>query len=106
MTSSDPRTSHLAPRTSHLSVLDRAILRTNPHHEFTSLSSGAVPAFCRQRLRRADLRDRLVPTAPAGDRIVLHLARHPARHVHGRDVPGQPAVVANDFRAASPAARL
>src|SRR5881396_4267885 len=68
------------------------ILLTNPHHDFTSLSSGAVPAVCRQRLRRADLRDRLVPTAPAGDRIIGHLARHPARHVHGRNVSGQPAV--------------
>ena len=42
----------------------------------------------------------------AGHRIVGRLAGRAARHVHGRDVPGQPAAAAPDLAAASSAARL
>ena len=75
-------------------------------HELTPLSSCAVPAIHRQRLRRADLRDRLVSAPAAGHRIVVDLARHPARHVHGRHVSRQPAALADRVRAPASAARL
>ena len=83
------------PRTPHRDV------NSSPSYEPTPLSSRALPAVHRQRLRRADLRDRLVPAAAAGHRLVGDLARHPARHVHGRHVPRQPAAAADDLRARS-----
>ena len=70
------------------------------------LSAGAAAALRRQRLRGADLRDRLVSAAPAGHRLVGGLAGRAARHVHGRHVPRQPLPAALHFRAASPAAGL
>ena len=75
-------------------------------YEPTPFSSCAVPVVHRQRLCRADLRDRLVSAPPADHRLFVGLARHSARHVHGRHVPGEPAAVAHDLAEAAPASRL
>ena len=63
-------------------------------HDRAPVPAGAAAALRRQRLRRADLRNRLVPAAAAGHRLVGRLARRAARHVHGRHVPRQPAAAA------------
>ena len=55
---------------------------------------------------RADLRDRLVPAAAAGHRVVVGVDRRAAGHVHGRHVPGQPAAAARRLAAAPSAARV
>ena len=68
--------------------------------------AGVAAAVRRQRLRRADLRNRLVPAAAARHRIVGRVARRAARHVHGRHVPRQPVAAARDLAAAASAARL
>ena len=47
-------------------------------------------AVRRQRLRRADVRDHLVPGPAAGARVVRGVDRGAARHVHGRHVHRQP----------------
>ncbi len=49
------------------------------------------PALHRQRLRGAHLRDRLVSAAEPHRRLVRHLDRRAARHVHGRHVHREPA---------------
>ena len=46
-------------------------------------------ALCRQRLRGADIRDRLVPDAGAVRRLLIGVDRRAAGHVHGRHVPRQ-----------------
>ena len=97
-----PRTPHPAPRTPHL--LRSKLLSSI--YEPTPLSSCALLVVRRQRLRRPDLRDRLVSAPPADHRIVVHLARHPARHLHGRHVSGQPDAVADDLGAPASVARL
>src|SRR6185436_17703286 len=56
----------------------RAALSSNPSHSFRW-----------QRLRRPDVRNRLVSVASAGDRRFGNLAWCPAGHLHGRNVPGQ-----------------
>src|ERR1039458_3431449 len=63
-------------------------------------------AVCRERLRRADLRNRLVSDAPIGDWIVGGFARSLARHLHGWDVLGEPGVAARRFAAAASVARI
>ena len=55
----------------------------------SSLSGSVAPAVCRQRLRGADLRDRLVPVAATGDRLLGRVAGIAARGLHGRPVSGQ-----------------
>ena len=55
-------------------------------------------SFRRQRLRRADLRNRLAPVASTRDRLQRHVNRGPAGHVDGRHVHRQPAVAAADSR--------
>src|SRR5262249_62053913 len=80
------------------SAMTRRPVRRGVHfgasYDPTSSSSCAVPAVRRQRLRRADLRNRLVPAPAARHRLVVDLAGHPARDLHGRPVPGQPASAA------------
>ena len=49
-------------------------------------------AVRRQRLRGAHLRGGVVPPAAPGDRRVGAVGRHRAGELHGRHVPGQPAV--------------
>ena len=58
-------------------------------HVHRALLSDRPAAVPRQRLRRADVRDHLVPGAAAGARIVGSLDRGAAGDVHGRDVPRQ-----------------
>ena len=72
----------------------------------TAISAAAPAAVRRQRMRGADLRDRLVPADRAGDRFVGRVARRAARHVHGRHVPRQPAAAAVRVAGAASAARL
>ena len=71
------------------------------HSDPPPLSAAPPAAVRRQRLRGADLRNRLVPAAAARHRIVGGLARRAARHVHGRHVPRQPAAAALHRRARS-----
>ena len=59
-----------------------------------ALASRAAAAVRRQRLRRPDLRGRLVSAPPARHRVVGGVARRAARHVHGRHVSRQPAAAA------------
>ena len=53
-----------------------------------SLSAADAPAVRRLRLRRADLRDRLVSGAVPHRRLQRHFHGRRARHLHGRDVRG------------------
>ncbi len=71
-----------------------------------SLSSVAALSLHRQRLCGADLRDRLAAAPAACHRRLAGVARRPARHVHGRDVPRQPVPAALHLAAPSPAARV
>ena len=65
------------------------------------------PAAVRgQRMRGADLRDRLVPDVAARARVVGGLHRGAAGNLHGRDVPGQPGACALRFAPAAPLAGL
>src|SRR6185437_2576571 len=66
--------------------------------------AGAVPTAAtacapihRQRLRRVDLRDRLVSTPQSHHRLIRRLARRAAWHVHGWHVPRQPLFLALRF---------
>ena len=58
------------------------------------------------RLRRAHLRDRLVSAPAAVGRFLRGLAGHPPWHLHGGNVPRQPAVAARDRPGAPSAAGL
>ena len=71
-----------------------------------SLPAGAVPAVRWQRLCRAHLRDRVVPAPAAGRRRHGDLARHPAGHLHGRHVRGEPAAAPPGAGRSASAARL
>ena len=53
------------------------------------MAAGAAAAVRRQRLRGADIRDRLVSDVGAVRRLLLGIDRCAARHVHGRHVPRQ-----------------
>ena len=64
--------------------------RAGARHDHRALLPDRPAAVPRQRLRRADVRDHLVPGAAAGARIVGGVDRGAAGNVHGRDVPGQP----------------
>src|SRR5947207_10771940 len=52
-------------------------------------SSAVADPVRRKRFLGADLRDRVVSTSSARDWVDRGFARYPARHVHGRPVPGQ-----------------
>ena len=71
-----------------------------------SVSSAARAAVHRQRLRRADLRDRLVPAAQPDRRIVRRVDGRAARHVHGRHVHRQPVPLEVHLAQAASAPRL
>ena len=59
-----------------------------------------------QRLRGADLRDRLVPDVATRAGVVGGVDRRAARNLHGRDVPRQPGACALRFSPSASAARL
>ena len=59
-----------------------------------------------QRLRCADIRDRLVPASGTGHWRVGHFAGCAARNVHGRDVSGQLPISAMDIRTPASATNL
>ena len=91
--SSSPRSRALnesGPSPDRMRLLDSSVAS----HEIAASAPGAAAALRRQRLRRAHLRSGLVPAARARDRLVGGVDRRPARHVHGRHVPRQPAPAA------------
>src|SRR5688500_19677837 len=53
------------------------------------MAAGAAAALCRQRLRSADLRDRLVPDAGAVRGLLIGIDWGAAGYLHGRHVPRQ-----------------
>ena len=77
-----------------------------PLDAYTSFLTGTQRPVHRERLCRADLRNRLVPAPPARHRVLGHLAWYSSRHVHGRHVSRQPAAAAADRSARASAARL
>ena len=76
-----------------------------PAH-LAALPSCAAAVVRGQRVRRLDLRNRLVPVAATGDRFVGGFAGRVAGNLHGRDVSGQSGLAAHHLRAASSLARL
>ena len=70
------------------------------------MAAGAAAVVCRQRLRGADLRDRLVPDAGAVRRLLIGVDRRAARNVHGRDVSRQLSAAALHLAASSSAEGL
>src|SRR5579863_1902939 len=61
-----------------------------PGARFQALSPPLTDSFYRQRMRRADLRNRLVSVIATGHRILRGISRRPARHLHGWYVPREP----------------
>src|SRR5262249_7348796 len=57
--------------------------------ERATVPAGAAAALRRQRLRGLDIRNRLVPAPPTGDRFLGGVPGCPPRHVHGGHVPRQ-----------------
>ena len=70
------------------------------------LSCSLAPVVCRQRLRGAHLRDRLVSVVATGDRLLGRIAGIASRGLHGRAVSGQRRSAEAGFHAASSHARL
>src|ERR1700722_8788550 len=66
----------------------------------------APAAVHRQRLRSADLRNRLVPTSPIAHRLLGDFPRRAPRRLHGRNVRGKPGPPATHLPPLASLARL